>query len=344
MEKQQVLPENRDLFSVLRPHWFVVARSSEIGTKPHAVRLLGEPVVLFRHRAGLSAFPDRCPHRHYPLSKGCVINDQLRCGYHGWSFDGAGACRKIPGLIGEPQQLARNLTALPVFEADGLVWCSLEENPAAKPEAAPATPKSGFTRVLWTTDVAADLIDALENLLDGTHTHFVHAGLVRSEGKRRRVEARVRREADRVEVRYRGEAGQNGWISRWFEGKRSESFGRFLMPATAQLVYRNEQRTQLAVTAFFSPQDRTHHRVFILLETEANPLVGWLKTQLVGPFFKRVLQQDRAVLKTLAANRRQWSTPPAMISTEIDLMRPHLELLLAGQRCKPLEKELLLDL
>lgn len=344
MEKQHSLRESRDLFSVLRPYWFVVARSREIGTKPHAVRLLGEPLVLYRHQAGISAFPDRCPHRHYPLSKGCVMDNQLRCGYHGWSFDAAGACQTIPGLIGAAQHSARNLVALPVVEADGLVWCSLNQNPANNPLAAAAKRKPGFTQVVWTADVEADLIDTLENLLDGTHTHFVHAGLVRTEGKRRRVEASLRRDADQVEVRYRGEAGQNGWISRWFEGRRGESFGRFRMPATAQLVYRNEQRTQLAVTAFFTPQEPSRHRVFIILETETNPVAGWLKTQLVRPFFKRVLQQDRAVLKTQTANRRQWSAPPALISTEIDLMRPHLELLLGGQSCKPLEKVVFLDL
>lgn len=344
MEQPQTSSEHRDLFRVLRRYWFVMAQSREIRHKPFAARLLGEPVVLFRHQAGVSAFLDRCPHRHFPLSKGCVIEQELRCAYHGWSFDAAGVCRKIPGLIGAAHHPARNLVALPVHEADGLVWCSLDPDVAGPPVAEPAQQKPGFTKVVWTTDVEADLCDALENLLDGTHTHFVHPGLVRHAGQRQRVEARVRREADRVEVRYRGEVGQNGWISRWFEGKRSESFGRFQMPSTAQLVYRGERRTQLEVTAFFTPQDASHHRVFLILATEAPRWLGWLKTQLVRPFFKRVLHQDRAVLKTQALNRRQWPEAPAMVSTEIDLMRPHLALLLAGQTCKPLEKEVFLEL
>jgi vanillate O-demethylase monooxygenase subunit len=60
--------------------------------------ILGEPVVLFRDSAGHPrALHDSCPHRHLPLSMGCVVGDNIRCGYHGISFDGSGRCIDIPG-------------------------------------------------------------------------------------------------------------------------------------------------------------------------------------------------------------------------------------------------------
>lgn len=46
---------------------------------------------------------DRCSHRNDPLSRGRVIGTgPLGYGSHGWQLDGTGACRKDPGLLGEP--------------------------------------------------------------------------------------------------------------------------------------------------------------------------------------------------------------------------------------------------
>ncbi|KAL8440490.1 hypothetical protein Efla_007784 [Eimeria flavescens] len=59
------------------------------GHQPHAVRLLGIPLVVFRQPNGEPAcLEDRCPHRATRLSTGRVINGTLQCRYHGWNFDG----------------------------------------------------------------------------------------------------------------------------------------------------------------------------------------------------------------------------------------------------------------
>ena len=43
---------------------------------------------------------NRCPHRLAPLSEGRIepADGSLYCNYHGWRFDGQGACRGIPQL------------------------------------------------------------------------------------------------------------------------------------------------------------------------------------------------------------------------------------------------------
>ena len=45
-------------------------------------------------------FEDRCPHRLAPLSEGRIepSDGTLFCNYHGWRYDGSGACRGIPQL------------------------------------------------------------------------------------------------------------------------------------------------------------------------------------------------------------------------------------------------------
>jgi phenylpropionate dioxygenase-like ring-hydroxylating dioxygenase large terminal subunit len=58
----------------------------------------GKPVLLYRGESGsIAALEDRCCHRGLPLSHGCVRGEQIRCGYHGLTFDARGLCVHVPG-------------------------------------------------------------------------------------------------------------------------------------------------------------------------------------------------------------------------------------------------------
>ena len=83
--------------------WFVACQSKTLQDKPVKLTLQGVPLVLFRGAGGVpAALLDRCPHRNVPLSGDKVQGDgTLECPYHGWRFDGSGACRAVPGLVSE---------------------------------------------------------------------------------------------------------------------------------------------------------------------------------------------------------------------------------------------------
>ena len=68
----------------------IIALSSQLGTnKTLAVNVYDQAIVLFRDKDGkVVALEDRCPHRRVPLSLGKVIQGELRCAYHGWTFNG----------------------------------------------------------------------------------------------------------------------------------------------------------------------------------------------------------------------------------------------------------------
>ena len=77
----------------LRNGWYAASWSKDLGTTPVARTFLDEPVVLFRGASGqAAALTDRCCHRAAPLSRGEVVGDALRCGYHGLVFDAGGQC------------------------------------------------------------------------------------------------------------------------------------------------------------------------------------------------------------------------------------------------------------
>ena len=104
-------------------HWYPLAWSDELKpNRPLGRRYAGEPVVLFRNASGrLFALEDRCAHRQVPLSMGVVDGDRLKCGYHGWAYDGgSGRCVDVPYL--GSKTLPNGVRTYPVCEVDGLVF------------------------------------------------------------------------------------------------------------------------------------------------------------------------------------------------------------------------------
>jgi phenylpropionate dioxygenase-like ring-hydroxylating dioxygenase large terminal subunit len=78
--------------------WHPVLWSKELTDKPVAVKLLDQPLVIWRANEKVSAFYDLCIHRGAALSLGWLDGDQLVCGYHGWNYAADGACTRIPSL------------------------------------------------------------------------------------------------------------------------------------------------------------------------------------------------------------------------------------------------------
>src|SRR3546814_16993517 len=66
---------------------------------------------------------DQCAHRRAPLSLGRVgAGGLIECPYHGWRYDGSGACVAIPNLV-EGKRVPRNyrVAAPQVTEMDGFI-------------------------------------------------------------------------------------------------------------------------------------------------------------------------------------------------------------------------------
>jgi len=319
----------------LRRYWFPVCRSAELRRRPLGRSLLGQPLVLFRAAGGgVGALADRCPHRNAPLSAGFVQDGLVVCPYHGWRFDAAGECRGVPGLCGPAAHRTRTANAFRAVERDGLVWATLEGE-GEPPPAAPPVP--GEMTALREFTLAAALVDGLENFLDATHTHFVHAGVVRAERARRRVTAVVRGGADRVEAEYLGEGQQSGLVSRLFGGGVDSSLGRFILPATVELEYRAAGRTRLLIALHFTPEEPSALRVFARATGSSAPLPPWLVAAPLSGLLGLVVRQDRRILTLQRENIRRFGGE-RYASTELDVMRPHILRLLRGGPAEPFER------
>lgn len=315
-----------DAYPALSSHWLIACRSHELQHKPLKRTILDTHLALFRAADGhVAALLDRCSHRNAPLSHGWIAGNHVVCPYHGWQFDLTGVCQAVPGRCGVAQHRTRNVQAYPVIEQDGFVWVSVQADapPPRPPAQLPLLGTSGYTSFVGEFALDAALPDALENFLDGTHTHFVHSGLIRTEGQRKQTTAIVRHGAGYVEAEYRDEGQQSGLISRLFGAGVDVVFGRFVLPSIAQLDYRAGSTTRLLVNLLFTPETATSLRVFAVVIGQVPRGLRWLAPAIGRLLLAQVVRQDRAILSLQAANLRRFDGP-RYSSTELDLLGPHI--------------------
>jgi phenylpropionate dioxygenase-like ring-hydroxylating dioxygenase large terminal subunit len=169
------------MFKGFANQWTAIALSSELGDgMPLGLVIAGERIALFRDTQGAAhALIDMCPHRGVALSLGKIVDGHITCPFHGWRFDGSGACVKVPW---DPDAKRENLGAspLPLVEQAGLLWLYTAVGPA--PATGPAIPDelthSDFRLAGFTVDWNTHWTRAMENMLDFPHLPFVHTGTI----------------------------------------------------------------------------------------------------------------------------------------------------------------------
>ena len=182
--------------------WYVAAWDREVGRKPLARTVLNERVVLYRKRNGAPvALEDRCCHRQLPLSMGVIIDDDLRCGYHGMKYDASGSCIDIPSQSSIPA--GARVRSFPVVERWNWIWIWVGDAERADPDLIPN---------LWWTDhpewtcskpdqfhLRCNYRLIADNVLDGTHLTYVHSSSIGTSAIAE-VEPTTERDGNRVRV------------------------------------------------------------------------------------------------------------------------------------------------
>lgn len=190
---------SEEQFSWARQWYPLIPISYADPSRPLAVSVLGKKLVLWFHSPTGSwrCFQDRCPHRMAPLSEGRIesTTGNLMCSYHGWQFDNNGSCTSIPQTeTTEQGALAMKsprscVASYPVKVEQGLLWAWLQSGPDAIHESnscGVALPtelrsQSGLLAGDWyMRELPVSYKYLLENLLDPSHVHFAHHGIIGS--------------------------------------------------------------------------------------------------------------------------------------------------------------------
>jgi renierapurpurin 18,18'-hydroxylase len=105
-------------------YWYAVGWSEDLKHGAvTAITIWKQAIALYRTTDGqLFALEDACPHRGIALHKGRVQGCALACAYHGWEFDGSGACVNIPYVPSGQKLPPAQARSYPVQEKYGVMW------------------------------------------------------------------------------------------------------------------------------------------------------------------------------------------------------------------------------
>ncbi|WP_375500147.1 Rieske 2Fe-2S domain-containing protein [uncultured Nostoc sp.] len=160
--------------------WHAVARVSDCqpGTLKQ-VRLLEENLLLWRSDSlqdSIQVWQDRCPHRSARLSLGNVSDKNLVCLYHGWEFDQAGKCVRIPAHPTQQPPISACVKVYHCHESWGLVWVCLGEPDQDIPPF-PEWDQPSYHKVFFGPYYfRSSGFRVVENAFDVPHFAFVHDG------------------------------------------------------------------------------------------------------------------------------------------------------------------------
>lgn len=167
--------------------WYVAAFSEEVGRTPVERWICNEPVAFYRREKGTPVAVDgRCPHHMFPLAKGTLVGDNIRCGYHGLVFAPDGACVASPFLDKIPRSC--RIRSYPLVEKWQWLWI-WPGDPALADEA--LLPDHDAILIIDPAfdtlpgehlDIAARAQLINDNLLDLQHLEVLHAAHIGNDG------------------------------------------------------------------------------------------------------------------------------------------------------------------
>jgi len=162
--------------------WYIAAQSGEVkfgSERPLKVMMLGHHFALWRDGKGrIHCISDTCSHRGGALADGRIRGDCVECPYHGWTFNGDGACVRLPSLGPNAKIPERTrVDAYPVEEKYGLVWVFLGDLPEAERPPIIDIPEYGhpeWRSIILQADWKIDYKRSIENTIDPAHNEFTH--------------------------------------------------------------------------------------------------------------------------------------------------------------------------
>ncbi|HDS1734548.1 Rieske 2Fe-2S domain-containing protein [Pseudomonas sp. BP8] len=165
-------------FSASPRGWYAVAWVDQLALasiKP--AKLCERDIVVVRTASGqLSVYDAHCPHLGAHLGYGGVVEDEnIRCPFHGWEYDGQGRCSRIPFVDG-PMKLT--LRQWPTVVRGGMLQAWFDEAGGPPLWTPVEVDQEGWTIPVHWPDCAwnlrAHVQDIAENGIDVAHFTTVH--------------------------------------------------------------------------------------------------------------------------------------------------------------------------
>ncbi|MEM8678085.1 MAG: Rieske 2Fe-2S domain-containing protein [Planctomycetota bacterium] len=242
-------------------HWHPVARCKDVQQKPHAVRLCGRELVLFRSKSGVvGALEDQCCHRGMRLSVGKVDESGcLVCPYHGWKYhvDGQLETSSVPKLTHQTEFFLTR-------EEFGLTWIKSSKSEVPFPEL--DFEGHEYIGTLFHT-LDAPLEVALDNFTEVEHTGEAHAYFGYSQEDTAKIETKMSVTKTTTSVVNKGVQRPYPWFVKPFLSIRPGDYFYNTWVTYFSPVYtvydqfwttpdgKHERKNRLRIAIFFNPLD-----------------------------------------------------------------------------------------
>ncbi|MEO8765085.1 MAG: aromatic ring-hydroxylating dioxygenase subunit alpha [Ginsengibacter sp.] len=280
--------------------------------KPVRAWYQNKPVVLFRNNKLVAAYDDYCPHRGAPLSEGFIRGEQIHCAYHGWRFDCKSGFNTFSPVKNAP--IDCKLKPVYVVEKYNIIWLSHDET-ASLPGLINDIPS-----IITSGLIKAKAANIVENFLEGSHTHYVHDGWVRSKGHtRQQINAEMVPAPDGFKVYYSPEKAR-GFLTRLLPGKYQllTPVTTYIYPGTTILEYFNQERKLISrFEGIISESENAcifFARIFMNFGV-ASALVAFFSKF----FFHKIIAQDIKILEMQDRNLKYYPDRK-FISDETDVV------------------------
>jgi len=266
--------------ALMRRYWHPIAAVADMATAwTKRVRLLGEDLVLFKTRGGaFGLIEEQCPHRRASLAYGIPTAEGIRCPYHGWEFDGTGACIDQPNEpAGSNFKDKVRTPGYPVEALGGLLFAYLGPAPAPLLPRYDGFVAEGAIRMIGRAVVPCNWLQIMENSVDPVHTEWLHGKLYELQHEDEGAKVAISRhhvkiafdEFDRGIYKRRLLAGQSEDTDDWKSG-HPMVFPTILAVGQASDAWRNHA-FQIRV-----PMDDTHtlhfwYNAYVPLDGQAVP-------------------------------------------------------------------------
>lgn len=300
--------------------WYAVLDSREVRRgKPHAARRFGRELVFWRDADGaVQCVSDRCPHRGAALSGGRVRDGCIECPFHGFRFDGAGACVKVP-CNGPEDQRPKHLAtqAYPVREAHGFVWLWWgEARPAGDYPPVPWFDRlEGYAYSGFVEDTKVDWTRNVENQLDWAHLPFVHKTTIGGSFPHE-IEVRSKVEGDHLTT----------WLAHQEDEQGKPSF--YLRFAFPNIWYNPFFGNLMIGFVAFVPIDEAHSRLHFRTYARLPilPALSRLAARIVDLFNRVIVRQDLRVIQTQPTGSHEAHRQERLVQSDLAIAHFRREL------------------
>jgi len=309
-------------------HWYIACLSSELGHGPYEANIYDTKLVLFRNeQSEVICLINKCLHRHSELSKGEIVNGELRCPYHGWTYSKGGKVTSVPSEGPMSLNGKRCQKSFPVIEQDGVVWIFMGDDFKSKeklPWKFPSISTKGWSHYFMVTDFNNEVTNLVENFMDVPHTVFVHKGWFRNKSLKQ-VPITVETKDNGVLVTYHQKEDNIGVLIKPLLNPFNEPMehtDHFIFPNITRVDYSFGHNFKYIINSACTPISTMKTRVYTLIAYKV-PVIGFLLKPFIHYYTRQVINQDVWIMDLQGRNIDP-RVPTNFQSTAAD--EPHLQI------------------